>query len=256
MTYGAISSHAFSGSWLTCTNVGPDGAITNPPSNPVFAASSRYHSARRESSFIGIIGSRSRAARRAAASTPPPIISVGCGCVYGFGVTVIVRPCHSNGSPVHAFSMTSTYSSRSLPRRLRSAPHISNSSGRYPAPATVQTRPLVAWSSTASCSASRTGSCSGTIDALEQQRDALGHARDHAGDGDRRGHASRRRARGARRRRRSPSPAGPPTRTARAPRCRCPRSTPDPSREPGSRGASRASAWRWSFCSEEGRSSG
>ena len=42
----------------------------------------------------------------------------GAAGVNGFGVTWIVRPCHSNGSPVHAWSITPTYSSRSLPRRF------------------------------------------------------------------------------------------------------------------------------------------
>ena len=55
---------------------------------------------------------------------------IGCGCDIGFGVATIVRPCHSNGSPVHALRMTSTYSSSSLPRRFLSTPAISNSSGR------------------------------------------------------------------------------------------------------------------------------
>ena len=48
---------------------------------------------------MGSIGRRSRAARRAAAGTPPPTSSIGCGRVAGFGVTRTVRPRHSNGSP-------------------------------------------------------------------------------------------------------------------------------------------------------------
>jgi len=69
-----------------------------------------------------------RAARRAAASVEPPTRIIGW--LRGFGVTRIVRPRHSNGSPVHALRSTSTYSSRSFPRWARSTPAIANSSAR------------------------------------------------------------------------------------------------------------------------------
>ena len=86
---------------------------------------------------------------------------IGFGCVIGSGVTRIVRPRHSNGSPVHACSITDANSSRSLPRCALSTPAISNSSALYPAATTVHSRPGAALSITAICSAVRTGSCKG-----------------------------------------------------------------------------------------------
>src|SRR5205814_46710 len=70
-------------------------------------------------------------------------------------------PRDSNGSPVHAFRMTSMASSSSTPRSLRSMPAISTSCLAYPAPATMLTRPRLTSSTTAICSASRAGSLSG-----------------------------------------------------------------------------------------------
>jgi len=84
----------------------------------------RTRRARFDPCSFGNIGSRKRAARRAAAGTPPPTNTIGCGCDAGVGVTVTMRPCHSNGSPPHAWSMTLMNSSSVFPRDAWSTPHL------------------------------------------------------------------------------------------------------------------------------------
>ena len=85
---------------------------------------------------------------------------------WRFGVTITVRPRQSNGSPLQAWSNTSTCSSRIRPRAAWSIPAMSNSSMRYPAPTTTHSLPGDALSRTAICSATRTGSCRGRTAAL------------------------------------------------------------------------------------------
>ena len=73
-----------------------------------------------------------RPARRAAAALPPPQATNGPPGVTGAGVTCTVRPSSENGSPVLAQSRMPSFSSASLPRRWKSDPYSSYSSGRYP----------------------------------------------------------------------------------------------------------------------------
>src|SRR5436190_352062 len=111
-------------------------------------------------------GNRSRAARSAERRTEPPSHMSCSGALVGVGVTTIVRPRHSNGSPDQARRSTWTYSSNSAPRRVRSTPAISNSSCRYARPATNVNRPPLVTSSVATASAKRIGSCNGTRSAF------------------------------------------------------------------------------------------
>ena len=107
--------------------------------------------------------SRRAAGRRGARPSRSSRRSGSSAAVAGRGVTRIVRPRHSNGSPVHACRITSTYSSRSFPRsRAVDAGHLELLVAVAEAGDEAERGRRSARSTTASCSARRTGSCSGS----------------------------------------------------------------------------------------------
>ena len=75
-------------------------------------------------------GRRRRAARSADLRTDPPTQTSASIGDAGVGVTLMVRPRHSNSSPVKAWRRTSRYSSVSRPRVARSTSAMANSSWR------------------------------------------------------------------------------------------------------------------------------